>query len=140
MEESYNFNPLDLDESMNSPFFDINPDLNHLNDMHVSNNLLSCHYYIANTFKSKLQNKNVTREALSMIHLNMQSASQDKMPRLEAYLSTLDHDFSIIGMSETWFSDSYRASMLNYISDDDNLHTYRTDGKGGGASLYLREG
>ena len=22
MEESYNFNPLDLDESMNSPFFD----------------------------------------------------------------------------------------------------------------------
>ena len=123
MEESYNFNPLDLDESMNSPFFDINPDLNHLNSMYVSDNLLSCHYFIANTFKSKLQNTNVTRESLSMIHLNMRSASRDKMPQLEAYLSTLDHDFTIIGMSETWFSDAYQATIPCYINDP-NLHTY----------------
>ena len=140
MEESYNFNPLDLDESMNSPFFDINPDLNHLNEMYVSNNLLSCHYFIANTFKSKLQTENVTREAFSMIHLNMRSASRDKMPQLEAYLSTLDHDFSMIGMSETWFSDGYQASIPNYISNDPNLHTFRKDRTGGGASLYIREG
>ena len=48
MESTYNFNPLDLDESMNSPLFDSNPDLNHLNVMYVSNNLLSCNYFITN--------------------------------------------------------------------------------------------
>ena len=129
-----------LDDSMNSPFFDINPDLNHLNAMYVSNNLLSCHYFIANTFKSKLQNLNVTREALSMIHLNMRSASIDKIVQLEAYLSTLNHDFSMIGMTETWFNNSYKAKISNFISDDPNLHTYRKDRGGGGASLFLREG
>ena len=80
----------------------------------------------------------VTREACSLFHLNMHSASHSKGKQLEAYLKVLDHDFTVIGLSETWF-DTARCGafdLMGYQSE----HTHRTTRTGGGVSLFIRPG
>ena len=138
LELEYSFNPLELNESENSPLYDIDPDLQVLNDMYISNNLLSSSYHIENTFKSKLQNMSVTREACSLFHLNMRSASHVKGKRLEAYFKALDHDFTVVGLSETWFdkASSSAFDLMGYQSE----HTHRTERDGGGVSLFIKPG
>ena len=133
------FNPLEFNESENSPLFDVDPCLQVLNDAYISNSLLSSSYHIAHTFKSKLQNMNVTREACSLFHLNMQRANASKFRQLEAYFKVLDHDFSVIGLSETWFCkatcDNY--GLQGYLPPE---HNYREGRMGGGVSLYIKSG
>ena len=85
------YNPLDLNESENSPLYEIDPDLQILNEMYISNNLLNSDYHISNTFQSRLQSMKVTREACSFFHLNMQNATSSSMAKerqLNAYFKT----------------------------------------------------
>ena len=138
MEEG-SFNPLDLNTNSQNPLLDIDPDVQILNDMYVCNNLLKSNYHLSNTFKSMLQNQEVTRETFSIFHLNIRSArSPQKLKLLEAYLNVLDHDFTIIGLTETWFDKGMTSSVtLNgYVSE----HTCRENKTGGGASIFLKPG
>ena len=139
-------NLLDLNESTNSPLYDIDPDLQILNEMYVANTLMSSNYYIENTFRSKLQNHNILRECFSLIHLNIHSANanSDKTSNIDRfihYLDVLDHDFTVIGLTETWYNDASAplAKIPGYISDE-KLHTFRKKRMGGGASLIVRDG
>ena len=137
LEIEKSFNPIEFNESENSPLFDVDPCLQVLNDAFISNSILSSSYHIANTFKSKLQTMNVTREACSIFHLNMQRVTIAKFKQLEAYFKVLDHDFSVIGLSETWFSKSKHAEfgLPGYQEPE---HNYREGRDGGGVSLFLK--
>ena len=130
---------LDMNESVHSPLFDIDPDLHALNGQYMTNALTSSSYYLSHTFKSKLQNNNVVRESFSVIHLNIRSANAN-LKYFKPYLDVLDHDWTCIGLTETWFKDDTfsQFSIPGYHSDP-ALHTYRRDRDGGGASLFIRE-
>ena len=136
--EEGSFNPLDLNNAPQTPLFDIDPDVQILNDMYVSNNLLKSNYHLSNTFKSMLQNQKVTRETFSIFHANIRSASPQKINQLVAYLNILDHEFTVIGLTETWFDTGKAATctLNGYHSE----HSHRVGKTGGGASLFLKPG
>ena len=57
---------------------------------------------------------------------------------LEIYLDSLNCNFSLIGLTETWLDDSKEA--LHDISNYTCLHRYRQNRKGGGVTITVRNG
>lgn len=47
--------------------------------------------------------KDPTNTEFSILHLNIQSI-MNKFDDFKAYLNSLEHDFSVIGLSETWLN------------------------------------
>ena len=132
------FNPLELNDNPSSPMYNIDPDIQVLNDLYVSNSMLRSNYHIANTFKSMLQNHDVVRETFSLFHLNIRSANQN-LKYAAAYLECLDHEFTCIGFTESWFNDSNYA-LHNLTGYQPAEHSYRKNRGGGGACIFIREG
>ena len=69
--------------------------------------------------------------------MNMRSIPRH-MNELEAYLSNLCHNFSIVAITETWFTDLTvdTYSLQGYTHE----YEYRKNRSGGGVSLFIREG
>ena len=85
-------------ECSNNDFFtDIDPDLNYINHTNKK-----CSYYTINEFNKDYFNYNKRKNNLSLFHTNIRSSSPNKINDLKCYLSTLNIDFSIIGLSENW--------------------------------------
>ena len=70
-----------------------------------------------------------------LLHMNIRSIPMH-MNELEAYLSNLCHNFSIVALTETWFSDvSVEAySLQGYTHECEN----RKNRSGGRVSLFIR--
>ena len=86
-------------------------------------------------FNSRYQ-KFISNNFFSLIHFNARSLSKN-FENISNYLSLLNHEFSVIGVSETWLSNSVfnLISMPNYkfISC---CHEQR---QGGGIGIYVNE-
>ena len=73
----------------------------------------------------------------SIFHTNIRSSKQNLL-QLKNFLDTLNNDFSIIGLSETW-GKSINID-LQTISGYNHYHCTRAkDRSGGGTSLYLKK-
>lgn len=129
------FNPFSLSSrgrsylTLNS---DLDPDHNYYNT--IINNINACDYHDEDTFKQ------VTRDStnidFSMLHLNIRSI-MNKFDDFQAYLDSLEHDFSVIGLSETWLNcrNINEFPLVNYH----NTGMVRTNKQGGGVSLYINK-
>ena len=53
-------------------------------------------------------------------------------------LQSLDHDFSFIGLTETWLDENKQD--LYDLPGYNCIHRYREGRRGGGVSLYMRNG
>ena len=88
--------------------------------------------------KSTIENLQncVDNTYLSLIHLNIRSF-QKNYSNFENYISALDFEFSIIGFSETWLTDSNKSfcSIVGYNHE----YLYRQDKIGGGVSLFIKD-
>ena len=72
---------------------------------------------------------------LSLLHLNSRSLFKN-FDDLQTFLATLDYQFSVIGISETWLhSNSPPLNLINY----NMLRSDRKEGRGGGVALYVHE-
>jgi hypothetical protein len=72
---------------------------------------------------------------LSIFSVNICSAL-NKMPSLASYLESLQTDFSVVGLTETWLSDAtVNAINLPGYSHFSSLRSGRT---GGGVSLFIK--
>lgn len=125
--ENLKFNPL-ISETNNqfSLCSDNDPDSNFYSSF-------SCNYYIEDTFNELIDVE--TEKHLSILHLNTRSLPRnfDKVTNL---LSTLNLNFSMIGISETWLKDASHSCDIpgyNYI------HEPRRSRTGGGVGLYLNQ-
>ena len=128
------FNPFEMNSDYTSnPLIDSDPDINffrHVGSCHVSSD-----YYLEDAFNDKCQQKSISPDNFSVIHLNIHSA-QNKMCEFELYLKSLHVNFSIIAITETWFNDSNHDlyGLNGYQMVDD----YRQSRRGGGVALYIR--
>ena len=118
----------------NCPMIGCDPDLQYFNkySQHISN----CDYYSEDSFKTKYKERLCSSNNLSMIHLNIRSAVKN-LKNFEMYLNQLDVCFNVIGLSETWFTDS--SVDLYAIPGYNSCHVYRSNKRGGGVPIYIKD-
>ena len=98
-----NFNTIDIDledDSVINSLNDIDPDLCYYNQ-YTSN--LSSEYYSLKSF-NKLCNP-LHHSPFSIIHTNIRSFNRNAL-EFNSLLSSIDHQFSLICLSETWLNES----------------------------------
>ena len=130
------FLPFDLNENFSSPLAEMDPDINYYNSQ-CNANLNSCDYYLENSFNKKVTELEIDDRAFSLLHSNIRSAVQN-IDKLDSYLSTLNHKFSIVALSESWLKNHNHE--LYGLSGYRSEHQYRTHKGGGGVSIFIREG
>ena len=101
------FNPFDINEDDNeiSKYHgDIDPDRCYFNE--YSYKLFkNCNYYAEDSFNNYLQQYNISDNSFSVAHFNIRSLPANLSAFL-SYVDSLDHCFSIIGLSDTWLNQS----------------------------------
>ena len=131
------FIPFDLNDQTTRalPLSGTDPDTNYLNQIEDCNRM-SCNYLLEDDFTKRYKSDKL-ENSFSLFHVNIQSLNSKSLP-LTAYLSTLQTDFKIIGLSETWLNEQNKAdAKIRYYNA---IHSCRdTLSRGGGVSLYIHE-
>ena len=92
-----------------------------------------CEYYIEDKFNDDVANL-YTEKQLSLLHLNTRSLSGN-FDKVTTLLSAIKFNFSIIGISETWLTDSFHFCD---IPGYNLIHEHRKGRTWGGIGLYLK--
>ena len=133
------FNPFELNGienvSENLPLSDVDPDLQFFNDPNYNNVHATSDYYTEESFCSKYNQLLVDQNRFSLLHLNIRSIPKN-LTQLEKYLLLLKHDFTVMGLTETWLNDT--NFDLYSLSGYDHVSKYRSDRKGGGVTLFIK--
>ena len=105
---------------------EIDPDNNYINNNNV---LPDTKYFDEKSFKLNFQKNN----NFSIFLHNMRSLP-DHFRELTCYLDTIDFDFKVLALTETWLK-SYHTNYTipNYTIEQDN----REHNRGGGVCLYM---
>jgi hypothetical protein len=132
------FNPFEWNEDNELiPLYDSDPDLQYFNDNTYVDNDISCDYYIEETFNKKCSESSLDTSNLSFLHLNIRSLPRH-VKDLENYLSNLNINFTIIGLTETWLNKDI-VDLYN-LKGYQHQNLFRTNKRGGGVSLLVKEG
>ena len=103
-------------------------------ECHENIDSISAKYYLSPDFNETVDNSR--EKVFSMIHFNARSLSRN-FDQIHAYLSSVKHQFSVIGISETWINpDSHTLFSLDGYHF---IHADRPSGRGGGVALFIRE-
>ena len=115
-----------LNRTDRSALSNIDPDINYLNTNMKS---INTQYYDDQQFRDKFK----SNTNISMFHLNIRSIPEHFI-ELTSYIHSLNIDFKIIGISETWL----KPFHTNYIIPNYNIEKdIRVKNRGGGVSLYI---
>ena len=109
---------------------DLDPDHNYYNT--IINYIDTCDYHDEDSFK-RIATDSANTE-FSILHLNIRSILS-KYDDFKTYIRSLEHEFSIIGLTETWLNSSNANDfpLPNYHSTG----MVRKNKQGGGVSLYI---
>ena len=130
------FTPFELNENNNNlTIHDVDPDINYYHDI---NYLLTykCHYYHEDSFSNEVIKQSVPN-MFSICHVNIRSAKKN-LRDFTNYLSLLNHNFSVIALSETWLQED--ECELYDIDGYQMESVCRTNKTGGGVSLCIKSG
>ena len=128
-------NPVAIGDSKSfDKLHDIDPDIQFFNEPIVQSNCNDSSYYNENDLNVKLRNMDVNKDNISLLHLNIRSAFKN-LDQFSAYLSNIDHQFSIVGLTETWCNET-TVEFCN-MSGFNSEHTYRKDRPGGGVTMLI---
>ena len=130
--ENMLFDPFEPDDDDSNIFDDIDPDRNFysVNTNNIFNR--SKYYYpetLCNLVKDWTDQKNI-----SLMHLNIRSIRKNHT-NLDILLKTINHKFSIIGLTETWLKD-YNTSLFD-LDGYAHEYIYRPVKQGGGVSMFI---
>ena len=117
-------------ENTNRNMRDLDPDYNCI----THNNVLTTKYYLENDFNDIIKSNDDYAKGLSLMHLNVRSIPKN-IDKLNSYLLSLDIQFSIIGLTETWLKEE--TLDLYELPEYKSIHLTRPSRKGGGVSLYI---
>ena len=132
------FNPLELNnDDIYSPLCDVDPDANYFNELnaHISQN---CNYYYEHSFSTIIQTKfknMIDLNVFSLCHISIRIMKAN-LTSFEICLQNLEFEFSVIGITKTWITDS--NSDLYNINGFNFVETRRTGRSGGGVGIFLR--
>ena len=62
-------------------------------------------YFLEETFNKRCDSLDINPRNFSVPHMNIKSVHRH-IAELECYLSCLQHEFSVLALTETWFKDS----------------------------------
>ena len=129
------FMPFELnDKDHRSALCDINPDLHFYQEFNQAT--VKCNYYLETKFNDEISKPNGTKDVLSLCHVNIRSARKN-LGDFENYLNMLNHDFTIIGLSETWLNDN--DSDLYGLCGYKVIGHHRVDRAGGGVAVCVQD-
>ena len=132
------FNPFDINEEetdITEYHGDLGPDKYYYNQF--SHNLIkNCNYFVEDTFNKYLNRHHIPNNAFSLLHLNIRSIPANFTSCL-SYISNLNHNFSIIGLSETWLKQSNISAYG--IDGYSHIGLTRSNAMGGGVSLLISD-
>ena len=95
------FVPFEIKDEFDTPLAERDPDMQfYLESNYIKNT--KCDFYIEDTFIKNVSNMQDDKRALSMFHMNIKSLHKH-FDELQQYLNVLKYDFSVIGISETWW-------------------------------------
>ena len=132
------FNPFDINEDDNDIIEyngDIDPDKCYFNE--YSYKLFeNCNYYTDDSYNKYLAKHAISSNSCSVAHLNIRSIPANFSAFL-SFIDSLDHCFTVIGLSETWLNPS---NVSTYGTCGYN-HAYQTrcTSRSGGVSLFVSE-
>lgn len=109
---------------IDSTLYTIDPDLNYLNDFQ---NSLTCNSVSVDEFCTQVQDSN--SNMFSFISYNVRSFYANAKYILPVIERSDPH---AVVLTETWFTNDYQASILNY----NEFHTIRSNARSGGVSIY----
>ena len=92
-------------------------------------------YYITDQF-NELTTRNYYNSSLSLLHLNIRSINQN-ISKLTDFLSTLEFNFSIIGISETWLDGNKQPNEYINMEGYNFIQESRLNRTGGGVGLFI---
>ena len=129
-------NRFDLNNnSHNLPMYNNDPDLQYFNnaDKAVQHKY---DYFVEDTFINNCSQLSTMNTMFSLLQTYIRSISKH-LHELNQYLHVLNHNFSVIGISETWCQDYNvnRCDLPGYKAE----HIYRHTKVGGGVALYSKD-
>ena len=121
---------LEVNDGRSTVIDELDPDKNVLEEVINCN----CKYYDENTFNDMIDGMVKDQTKLSLLHLNVRSLPKN-FDAFNEYLQCIKHQFSVIGLSETWHTDAScdLYSLLGYECISRN----RINRRGGGVALYI---
>ena len=124
--ESLHFNPFLRDDTLAlANNTDLDPDQQFFNP-------LNSKYYIPAQFNDNIAISSTS--CFSILHHNIRSINKN-LPNLTDFLGTLNLDFDIIGLTETWLKNNQNIQPIeNYFF----IHNPRNDKTGGGVGLLFK--
>ena len=122
------FDPFEFNED-GGALDELDPDGNFYNAQPPNN----CKYIYPDEIPNELTDWPST-SSFTVMHQNIRSI-RHKFDKIKSLLHTMDHKFSILGFSETWFK-SYNADLYN-LEGYDHIHLTRPEKTGGGLSMYI---
>ena len=138
LHESMLFNPFDINEEENDIteyHGDLDPDKCYNNQF--SHNLIkNCNYFVEDAFNKYLSRHHIPHNAFPLLHLNIRSVPANFTYFL-SYINNLNHDFSVIGLSETWLKQSNISAYG--IDGYSHIGLTRSNGTGGVVSLLISD-
>ena len=134
---SQHFNPFEIDDNSESlSILDSDPDLQYYNDITYIESVSNCNYYLENTFSKKCEDLEIGNDSFSMLQINIRSIPKN-LSKLENYLCSLAHSFTVIGISETWLKES-NASCYS-LNGYNHFLQCRKERQGGGVSIFVKQ-
>ena len=79
---------------------------------------------------------NKVAKPFSMCHINIRNTAKN-LSSFSDYLSNFDHDFTFIGISESWLNENNKE--LYHLNGYNTVSKRRLSKTGGGVSLYINE-
>ena len=112
----YNLTPFEWNSKTTSPLFDLDPDMQ---------------FYRVSTELS------IKSSCMSLLCYNVRSLV-NKLSRFQELVSELNWEFDIIGITETWINEN-NYDLFSLPNYHEPYQKYRTNKKGGGVLLYVRD-
>ena len=111
------FIPFELnDKDHSSLLCDPDPDLHYFNSFNQVK--ANSNYYTETSFKEHVTKCTDAKDMFSMCHLNIRSVSKN-LSSFENYLETIQYNFTMIGLAETWLNDTnydlYGLQGYNFV-------------------------